>query len=533
LGAYSVSGSHAYAASGPESITVTITDPEGSPVVAGGSAVVAPPPVYTVATFTATDLSLQASDFIAVINWGDGSPTTVGIVTGSSGNLTVTGTHAYLEEGDYPVTVTVTHRDIQPGSQGGGTAHVGEAFLAAAGAPPAPPAGGKKDADAIPGHAVTFAITSPAGVKLTPTSPPVRVHVDDNFDLGVLDGNTALANNQPDRAGKFHISDTDSNVVKGTLTVGPAGQVGILLFTYPASVKVWWKPAADWVVVSNNPVYKATGAAIPILIQGMQPGSGTVRASFTIQQPGKPDQVQSASINYTTFTGLNVGGAAAALLGQLTIASSYTFVTDAAGNVWRRSRPLLPLLTKYQYKASDYVNDILSNYYYAKYQAEPDTGKVPTTATVVVTAAAGNSPAPDLFYLATLFPVAYTQVQTNVGGDNGKKVMAGMLVHALVEQYHHQIFGKKYETNPAAVKNHDAGGAFGEGVKAEEAVLGWGDRTQEPRTLRGLKLAKGQTTVTIKIVYADAGGKKTVLAPTYTVVPGPPTRVDTWKLTLP
>jgi hypothetical protein len=47
----------------------------------------------TVATFTDVDTASPASDFSANINWGDGSVTNVGTVTGGAGTFTVSGAH--------------------------------------------------------------------------------------------------------------------------------------------------------------------------------------------------------------------------------------------------------------------------------------------------------------------------------------------------------------------------------------------------------------------------------------------------------
>jgi hypothetical protein len=65
----------------------------------------------TVATFTDPDLTATAAEYSATINWGDGTPTSAGVITGANGSFTVTGSHMYAEEGKYPVTVTITDVD--------------------------------------------------------------------------------------------------------------------------------------------------------------------------------------------------------------------------------------------------------------------------------------------------------------------------------------------------------------------------------------------------------------------------------------
>ncbi len=72
-----------------------------------------------VATFTDTNTSAPATSFTATIDWGDGSPSTTGVVTGSGGTFTVAGTHTYAAHGTYTVTVNIS-------SLGGGSATVSD-----------------------------------------------------------------------------------------------------------------------------------------------------------------------------------------------------------------------------------------------------------------------------------------------------------------------------------------------------------------------------------------------------------------------
>src|SRR3982751_3649016 len=46
-----------------------------------------------VATFTDDNPAAAPSDFVAVIDWGDGSPSTIGTITESSGTFSVSGQH--------------------------------------------------------------------------------------------------------------------------------------------------------------------------------------------------------------------------------------------------------------------------------------------------------------------------------------------------------------------------------------------------------------------------------------------------------
>lgn len=88
-----------------------------------------------VATFNDPDTNATAAEYTATINWGDGSPTEAGVVSGGApmfpGKFTVTGTHTYSEENSYKITVVITDTDnmsntatVTP------TATVGDAQLA-------------------------------------------------------------------------------------------------------------------------------------------------------------------------------------------------------------------------------------------------------------------------------------------------------------------------------------------------------------------------------------------------------------------
>jgi hypothetical protein len=102
-----------------------------------GSLVVTVPPLSapeattingTIATFTDSDTSEPASNFSAVIDWGDGTPLTAGTIAGGSGAFTVSGSHMYADELN-PGTITVTVTDtVNPGSATGtGAATISEA----------------------------------------------------------------------------------------------------------------------------------------------------------------------------------------------------------------------------------------------------------------------------------------------------------------------------------------------------------------------------------------------------------------------
>jgi streptogramin lyase len=65
-----------------------------------------------VATFTDPDTNDLPVDYTASINWGDGSATSAGSVSGSDGNFQVAGSHIYTDGRTYTVTVTI-HDHLQ------------------------------------------------------------------------------------------------------------------------------------------------------------------------------------------------------------------------------------------------------------------------------------------------------------------------------------------------------------------------------------------------------------------------------------
>jgi uncharacterized delta-60 repeat protein len=66
-----------------------------------------------VATFAPSNPSVGAGDFVATIDWGDGTADAPDLTPGTitpvgSGRFNVTGTHTYAEEGSYPLAVHIT-----------------------------------------------------------------------------------------------------------------------------------------------------------------------------------------------------------------------------------------------------------------------------------------------------------------------------------------------------------------------------------------------------------------------------------------
>jgi hypothetical protein len=129
---------HTFAEEGNYTVTVTVTDftnlsasasfsvAASDPAVIGSSVVFnsvegIASGLQSVATFTDPGGAEPLADYSAVIDWGDGTPTSAGTISFSAGTFTVSGNHTYAEESaadhpgsnPYDITVTISH-DVAP-----------------------------------------------------------------------------------------------------------------------------------------------------------------------------------------------------------------------------------------------------------------------------------------------------------------------------------------------------------------------------------------------------------------------------------
>ncbi len=133
---FEIDGSHTYAATGSYTIKATFSDDPPSTLTnvlitstANVTSTISITPTSisptegatfngNVASFTDSDGIGTASDYIATIDWGDGT-TSAGTVSGTVGSYNVSGTHIYADEGSYTSTVSVTDIDGQSNSATG------------------------------------------------------------------------------------------------------------------------------------------------------------------------------------------------------------------------------------------------------------------------------------------------------------------------------------------------------------------------------------------------------------------------------
>jgi hypothetical protein len=125
------SGSHTYTQEGTYKVTVQIADSGGSTAVVSDSAIVADaPPTASPINFTVLENHIfttavasfsevfsgvpePSTDYTATIDWGDGTPPSLGVITDQPGGHEVVGQHNYIDSrvnggsGIFNVTVTI------------------------------------------------------------------------------------------------------------------------------------------------------------------------------------------------------------------------------------------------------------------------------------------------------------------------------------------------------------------------------------------------------------------------------------------
>ena len=131
---FSVYGNHTYAEEGTYSVTVTITKTAtGAVAIALGQAVIsdaaltataagassansgqAMPATSIIGSFTDANTGAPKSDFTATIDWGDGSPNSIGTVVAgtTAGSFNVEATHIYAKPNSAGYTPTIVVHDV-------------------------------------------------------------------------------------------------------------------------------------------------------------------------------------------------------------------------------------------------------------------------------------------------------------------------------------------------------------------------------------------------------------------------------------
>jgi hypothetical protein len=140
LNSYVVTGSHTYAEENTSgyNIATTINHDQSTAVTVNSTATVSDPAVNptnttvavvqntqfsgTVATFTDPGGPEALGDYSATINWGDGTPTSAGVISGphGSGTFTVTGTHRFSQATTTASTISLSSASALAAAMGPG-----------------------------------------------------------------------------------------------------------------------------------------------------------------------------------------------------------------------------------------------------------------------------------------------------------------------------------------------------------------------------------------------------------------------------
>jgi hypothetical protein len=282
-GGFSVTGAHAYADEGQDTISVAIADDGGSMASAISTAVVADADVLaaqavdvsaiegasrpmTVATFTDTDPHAVASDFTATIDWGDGH-TTSGTVIASGGVFAVTGKNPYAEEGPYTINVTIS--DV-----GGFTTTVSS---------PVNVADAALTATSVNVRAVEGASTPMTVATFTDADPNAVASDFTATTINWGDGHTTLGTVMPS-GGVFAVTGTNPYAEEGPYTINVTiSDGGGFTTTVSSPVNV-----ADAALTATNVNVSATeGASTPMTV-----------ATFTDADPNAVASDFTATINW-------------------------------------------------------------------------------------------------------------------------------------------------------------------------------------------------------------------------------------------
>jgi hypothetical protein len=186
------------------SFTVTVRD---QPIAATGtniSAIEGQAFSGTVATFIDGDATSTVAEYTATIDWGDGSSTTAGAISKSTGGpFAVSGNHTYAEEGSHNFTVTITDTDIKSNTAiANSTAKVADAALTAS------PACASISTQSYSGPTATFTdAASPSGML---TDFSATINWGDGSSSGTITGPTS---------GLFTVRGSHTYVTTGHFTI--------------------------------------------------------------------------------------------------------------------------------------------------------------------------------------------------------------------------------------------------------------------------------------------------------------------------
>jgi hypothetical protein len=316
-GSYTVTGTHTYAEDGTYQATITAwesgfansTATANDAVTVAEATIsvsVASPLVITegsalstqVAGFTDPGSPDPSGSFTATIDWGDGT-SGAGTVTGSSGSYVVSGSHTYADDGNYPLTVTVTEKSVVNGTATAtGTVVVAEATLIVTPA-------------SLPTLTEGQALNTQVATFTDPGSPDPSGSFTATINWG--DGTAATPGNVTGSSGSYAVTGAHTYADEGTYAVTvTVAEPGVLNGTAGASSTV---TVLDAALVPGNFV----PVTAPVLTTEGASFTGRV-LSFTDQDPLTN---YTATIDWgdgTQTTGIMGGGS-----GSWTVSGSHSY----------------------------------------------------------------------------------------------------------------------------------------------------------------------------------------------------------------
>jgi PKD repeat protein len=303
---------HTYADNGNFTVTVTVTDNDGGPgsnstthAVGNLNPVVGPVTTSpsstpegspTTASAGFTDAG-TADTHTCSINWGDGSPASVGTVTQGAGSGSCSGSHAYADEGTGSYTVTITITDDDGGSGNNSASH------SVTNVPPV----------------VAVPTTN------SPTNEGVSASVTATFtDAGTADVHTCSVNwgdGSPVETGTVSEA-SGSGSCTDTHVYGDNGS-----FTVTVTIN-----DGDGGVTSNSTTHVVNNVAPTVGTVTVSPEpsveGGAVTASASFTDPGANDAPFTCTVNY----GDGSGALAGTVAGNTCTGPSHVYVDEGTGS---------------------------------------------------------------------------------------------------------------------------------------------------------------------------------------------------------
>ena len=258
----------------------------------------------TVGAFTDTDHTLAASAFLATIQWGDGTPATIGTISGANGVFTIDASHLYLEEFPFdPVAVTITVSHV-------GTAVAGSAYVSFL----------VSEGDMLTGSPVSF--DASPGVAFSGT---VATFADQNVNVIVPEFSATIdwGDGSAPTAGVVSAGESPGRMlVAGSHTYAAPGTFDVLVEIDDSS------PGTASATVDST-ANVAERVAVHGVLGGATEGTpvGGVIATFTDPLPGLVPANFAATIDWGdgnagtgTITGAN---------GSFSVSGSHTYTDEA------------------------------------------------------------------------------------------------------------------------------------------------------------------------------------------------------------